>query len=48
MQHGLAERLKQDERIVKTMLTSWLATSGVLFGSILFLLTLAAALVLLE
>ena len=42
MRHSLSERLKDDERMVKTVLTESLLINGVLLGSLLVLVVLAA------
>jgi hypothetical protein len=48
MTHSLAERLKQDELAVKSMLQGSLIRGGVLLGSFLVLIAIACALLLMN
>jgi hypothetical protein len=46
--HGLAERIKQDEKAVKNLLMASLVRSGALFGWLLVILAIAVAIVVLH
>jgi hypothetical protein len=46
MRQTLSQRLKDDERMVKTVLTESFLVNGVLLGSLVFLVVIAVGLVL--